>query len=131
MSLRPSQKRIERYAELRSTTPMKKVNRKRKASAFERCYHSVERVEFVKALHCLVDGCESTESENAHVCDDGSKGGSRKSGYTCIAPACGEHHHEMDDVIGKEMFEEKYGVDLALEAAKCQRAWLRYSGEEE
>jgi hypothetical protein len=127
-----------KFAELRATMPTPKprtrvrpVNTERKSKEFRRTYYSVERVLFIQALHCIVDGCDSTESEAAHVCDDGSKGMSRKSGYKCTAPACRAHHHEMDEEIGKEAFAEKYGLDLALEAAKTQRAWLRYSGEEE
>ena len=45
--------------------PVKRVNPKRKASEFKRCYHSKARVERVKALRCL--GCGRVPCEHAHV----------------------------------------------------------------
>ena len=62
-------------------------NTKRKAAEFARCYHSVERVEFVKRLPCAACGVVGY-SQNAHVGKDG-KGAGRKAHYTMIAPLCG------------------------------------------
>lgn len=70
---------------------VKKVNPARRRKEFERCYHSKERVEFVKNLPCAA--CTYHEwntgyrCENAHVCGNGGMG--RKGDYTTIAPLCG------------------------------------------
>jgi hypothetical protein len=124
MTLRSSS--LTRTAELRRETPVARVNKKRKASAFVRCYFSKARVEFVSRLHCIVDGCESTRSENAHLVNDGSKGAGRKSGYKTVGPACREHHHELDEVLGRDQFEIKYGLCLQDEADKTEAAWQRF-----
>lgn len=116
---------IARYTELRPTKPMKRVNKARKSKEFIRTFLSVARVQFIQRLHCIVDGCESTRSETAHVCDDGTKGGSRRAGYKCTAPLCRDHHHELDEQLGPVLFAEKYGLDLEAEAAKAQRSWER------
>jgi hypothetical protein len=116
---------IPRYQSLRSRTPMKRVNKERKASNFVRAYHSVAFVKFVERLHCLVDGCESTESECAHLVKDDQSGGSRKSGYQCCGPLCTGHHDELDNQLGREKFEEKYGVCLQDEADKVQILFAR------
>lgn len=91
----PSQKTLisgtrsaKKGTSLARKSPVKKVNRKRRASEFARCYHSKERVAFVKSLPCAACGFVGF-SQNAHVVDDGTKGGGRKSGYGCIAPLCG------------------------------------------
>ncbi len=119
-------KPITRSALKPRTSRPNRVNRVRKPKNFVRTYHSVERVEFVQALHCIVDGCESTVSETAHVCDDGSKGAGRKSGYRCTAPVCREHHNELDEEIGSEAFSLKYGLVLEDEAAKTEAAWVAH-----
>ncbi|HZJ15828.1 MAG TPA: hypothetical protein VFD27_12315, partial [Chthoniobacteraceae bacterium] len=66
-------------------TPIKRGGRpkarnpKRRASEFERCYHSHERVEWVSAQRCAVclsevfNGCD-----NAHIAGDGM---GRKGSY--------------------------------------------------
>lgn len=67
-------------------TPVKKVNRKRKQSAFARQYGSKERVAFVKSLPCAACGVIGF-SENAHLL--GNDGAGRKGPYTSIGPLCG------------------------------------------
>ena len=70
----------------------KKVNRKRKASGFVRCFHSDARCEFVRSLRCRGCGCEGGWSldgartiVNAHTKGEGT---SRKGHYTTIIPLC-------------------------------------------
>ncbi len=102
--------------------PVKRVNRKRKASAFERAYHSKERVAFVKSRPCFVANGQCCGGiENAHVTKDGSEGIGRKSGYRCIAPLCHSHHRELHQI--GPAFEPEYGVSLVFAAAQTQLAW--------
>ena len=89
-------------------SPMKRgqriarVNRKRKASEFARCYHSRERVRFVKGLGCLICVAVGAEAyvasvgrcDNAHTETDGM---GRKAGYDTIVPLCREHHRRYDE----------------------------------
>ncbi len=68
-------------------------NAKRRASEFERCYHSLDRVVFVNHLPCASCGAEPTayedrdfvEISNAHTRNGGM---SRKGGYKTIVPLC-------------------------------------------
>lgn len=116
---------IPRYAELPRGKAPNRINRARKSKEFVRTYLSVAFVKFVQRLHCIVDGCESTRSECAHVCDDGSKGAGRKSGWKCCAPVCTQHHRGEMHQWGEAVFAAKYALDLEAEAAKTQRLWER------
>lgn len=105
-------------------------NPKRKAKEFARCYHSVERVEFVKDQPCKACG-RLFASENAHVLGNGGAG--RKAGYKTIAPLCGptfdrEGCHRTLHRLSRDLFEKDFGIDLEAAAAATQRAWLEYSG---
>lgn len=83
-------------------TPIKAVNRKRRESEFARCYHSRERVRFVKGLPCFYCNAlspflgEATRGrcDNAHVEVDGI---GRKAGYEQIVPLCRSHHRCYDE----------------------------------
>lgn len=100
------------------------VNAKRKAEEFARCYHSVERVEFVKALPCVVT--LKSPSENAHI---KSGGMGRKAGYRFIVPMSAEKHHELHD-IGIATFLRKYPwVNLEESAARTEAAWLEHQSQ--
>lgn len=98
-------------------------NPKRQAANFVRCYHSVERVEWVKTLPCVAafsfDPCVGP-IENAHIKGDG---GSRKGHYTKIVPAC-EHHHRDDMHRGIKSFARKHGIRLEEAAAHVEYLWL-------
>lgn len=113
----------------KARTPIKAVNRKRKASEFARCYHSKERVEFVKALPCAVTGILGSEYspvENAHVTDDGTKGAGQKSGYRCIAPMLKRLHRLLHDAPWR--FAEIYpDFNAERAAADTEAAWQAYS----
>ena len=100
-------------------------NAKRKASEFARCYHSKERVEFVKSLPCFATGIRG-KSDNAHVTRDGSEGMGRKGGYRCIAPLTREAHRLWD--TNPVRFTERYGeFDGEAMAAWTQREWERHA----
>lgn len=116
-----------------STIPKQKKrpkasNPKRRAKEFARCYHSVERVEWVKARPCQV--ClKIGVSENAHTIGGGA---GRKAGYETIAALCGRHQwadefvvgcHGQLHALGPRLFQERYRVDLAQLAATLQAKW--------
>ena len=119
--------RGERYG-LRKTK-MKRSNPKRRKSEFARCYHSKERVAWVKTLPCIA--CGSLLGENAHY-DNGGMG--RKSDYTHIVPLCGGWYrdkenyrlgcHMMMHHLGRDWLEKKYSLDLEAVAAETQQSWL-------
>jgi hypothetical protein len=110
----------------RSQKPVKKRNAKRSEKEFARCFHSVERVEFVKTLACAASGLYAYPErpiENAHVCDDGTKGASRRSGYACIAPLLVDVHRLLHD--DPEKFRWLYPLfNAKAAAARTQAAWL-------
>ena len=81
---------IQRRKPIRRS-PVRKVNPKRKASEFARCYGSKARVAFVKALPCAACGRQG-QSENAHAFGDGA---GRKGPYTAILPLCGDCHRKQ------------------------------------
>lgn len=114
----------------RTVSPSKKApkarNAKRKASEFQRCYHSVERVEFVQSLPCFATGIKG-RSDNAHVVRDGSEGMGRKGGYRCIAPLTREAHRLFD--TNPARFTERYGdLDPQAMADWTQREWEKFVG---
>ena len=114
----------------KTRTPVKRVNVKRKAKEFARCYGSVDRVEFVKSLRCSACG-RVGRSENAHVLGNGGAG--RKGHFTTIAPLCGSAFaslgcHQMFDEYS-DTFEEMYPLFSAeAEAARTQAYWQAHVG---
>lgn len=108
--------------------PVKAVNRKRRDREFERAYHSVERVEFVKSLPCRA--CNGAGSENAHT-KDSEAGMGRKGSYRSIVPLCGglSGCHRALHRIGQASFERQTGLDLAAEAALTEKWWVAHKGE--
>ena len=110
---------------------MKKRNPKRRQSEFARCYHSKERVEFVRALNCVACAAKgrisTSQSDNAHV-ENGGAG--RKAGYDKIAPLCRIHHQQYDQ--HQFPFDTGYGrmiVQLAAEAT--EKLWLAHTQRSE
>lgn len=111
--------------------PIKKRNAKRQASEFQRTYFSLARKRFINRLPCA--WCRIIGySENAHVTDDGTKGGSRKSGYECIAPLCGplgNNCHRKFDTREAPFDREDDRAFIEAQAPVTHAAWLAYSGE--
>lgn len=120
---------------------IKPVNRKRRQSEFARCYHSRERVAFVKALPCLV--CRRGPCDNAHI-ETGGMG--RKADYTKIVPLCSmgaddpfgpgypKGHHGFFHQIGRESFVTCYpklALDLEAAAAETERLWQGHTQTEQ
>jgi hypothetical protein len=105
--------------------PVKKRNAKRRKSEFARCYHSAERVEFVKSLPCAVSGLAFNGElrENAHI-EGGGAG--RKADYTKIIPLCRRCHQQLHS-FGRKDFEQYHGCpDLDQLAAETESRWLSY-----
>lgn len=96
-------KPLARTSRLARGARIKAVNRPRRASEFQRCYHSRERVRWVKGLGCLVCLTVSPlfytmsagKCDNAHVGGNGGMG--RKGPYTEIVPLCRKHHRLFDE----------------------------------
>lgn len=115
---------IARRKPIKRGKPPKRVNAKRKASEFERAYHSHERVGFVQGMECV--GCRSrgvrqmTRSANAHTANGGM---GRKAAYEYIIPLCHECH-TLQHQIGAGSFAIRFNIDLKTCAAKTHRARL-------
>lgn len=119
---------LARRKKLSRGGPPKRRNPKRKKSEFARCYHSRERVRWVKSMNCVA--CEIVHPyvalgaiDNAHVF--GNDGMSRKGGYETIAPLCRHHHREFDErrgVCGIEHVRES----IRYAATRVQRLWQEY-----
>lgn len=134
--LQASQTPIQRKRKLKAVCPsrssvprktaVKKKNARRKASEFERCYLSKERVEFVKSLPCFASGVRGN-IDNAHVARDGSEGMGRKGGYRCIAPLSREAHRLLHR--NPTRFYNTFGAfDWSAAAAWTEREWQKFSG---
>lgn len=108
---------------------VKRMNPERVKREFERTMHSKARQRFVQARPCIISNHECLyydgHSVNAHVVNDGSKGGSRKSGYRCITEMCDFHHYLLDNVIRRPEFERTYHVDLQACADVTEADWLQ------
>ncbi len=105
------------------TKPVRKANPKRRQSEFARCYHSRERVRFVKSSPCLI--CATPFSENAHIKTGGM---GRKSDYTSIVPLCTADHRNLHS-LGRAEFENAYRIDLGYFALLTERLWQEYSAD--
>ena len=111
----------------------RKRKAERKAERFARCFHSEDRVTFVKSLPCCVTGARATAFDpidNAHVITDGSEGTSRRGGFSCIAPLKRSVHRMLHDQ--PEKFRRLYPfADEAWfteAAALTEKLWQRAAG---
>lgn len=116
--------RIPRKTPLRSHTPIRARNPKRKAKAFARAYESEAFVLFVQSLPCIVRGCPR-KSECAHLVkvDGGAGLKGRASG---CGPMCPFHHRDPVHglhKLGPRTFESLHRIDLAACAEATARAW--------
>ena len=84
-----------------------------------RCYESVARIEWVRALPCVIAGCQAQPIENAHTrrLADG-----RMADSTCVVPMCQPHRALLMQHLGSTKFETLYRIDLALEALDVEPA---------
>lgn len=102
---------------------MKRQNRKRRASEFQRAYGSKARVAFVRSLPCVaalsVRWPCFPGAENAHV---GTGGRGRKADAARIVPLCPNHHRELHN-LGRDEFERRRILNLDWHAAETERAW--------
>lgn len=113
---------LKRAKPLRARKPMKKVNRARKARLSESQYGTPEFREWLHAQPCVVSGFSPSFSglgpiEQAHVKSRGAGGTWRDT-----VPLRRALHQELH-IIGQDSFEEKYGVNLRLEADEIQKQW--------
>ncbi len=106
-----------------STTPVKKVNRKRKVSEFARAYGSAARVAWVRGLPCVLSAWGTCgrhmQCDNAHIIGGGA---GRKADAQFIVPLCSLHHASLHR-RGRQLFEAVYLVDLFKLAADTERRW--------
>lgn len=120
VSFRPAPKPQPR--EKREPKPLRTRNAQRQASEFARAYHSEERVAWIQAQPCVVDGC-AKPSENVHTQTGGT---SRKADYQTIVPMCRTHHRELHQK-GVETFEGDHLLDLKALALDYERTWRRFA----
>lgn len=123
-AVKPKRKAGAMGAVMQRRSKPKARNPKRRAKEFVRCYHSAERVEFVKSLPCLVCGPRTcVPIENAHIVGDGM---GRKAGYDTIVPLCKELHATLHR-IGCATFERNHGVFLVEGAARTEYLWQQHA----
>lgn len=96
-------------------TAIKRVNRERRAAAFERNYG--QRGGYVREMPCLLaaaGGCRD-RIQAAHVKARGMGGcnGDRRS----LIPLCG-YHHALMGVSGIKTFSSRFSVDLPAAAQR-------------
>lgn len=93
---------------------------KKQQAEFKRCYHSKERVEWIKSLPSVASGASDSafnQIDNVHV-----KGGIvRKADYTWIVPLRRTEHITLHQHPSE--FFEQYGVDLIQKAVETEAAW--------
>jgi hypothetical protein len=102
-------------------TAVKRVNRKRKASEFQRTYGGKARVEWVKSLPCCaVNGLfHIGPIENAHITTDGM---GRKADAQCIVPLCAGHHAFLHR-RGAKAIREFLAAPFSKIARETEAAW--------
>ena len=94
-------------------TPIKKVNRKRKAK--REAEHFGDKAKWVRTLVCLVCGRYPVQACHAK---------SRGAGGTAehLVPMCVDHHRQQHQ-MGIDTFGALYNVDLMDEARHYEQAW--------
>lgn len=106
----------------------KKVQHPKKKSKqlrnFERSFHSVERVDWIRSLKSVASG--RTPCVNAHVKTGGT---GIRADYKWIVPLTHEEHMELHQ-HGHKTFERKWNVDLLLAARAVQDLWQLHSERE-
>lgn len=117
--------RTARLASSKSPARAPMTRTRRTKASFSRIYGSVERVQFVAALNCVVLGCRRGPCENCHS-ETGGIG--RKANAATIFPACPTHHRELH-AVGVRTFESLHHLSLAACAAECEAAWQAYQRE--
>lgn len=104
-----SERRAARAALARKVKPHVRIPKKIR--------HFPEHYEWIKTLPCIVEGCQSTGSDPAHVRMSGTDGGtSLKPSDTWLVPMCRRHHLEQH-AVGHYKFEQRHHV-LFRETAK-------------
>lgn len=88
-----------------------------------RCYESVERIDWIRELPCVVPGCVGGPRENQHVqiLKDG-----RPAGSAFVVPMCPVHRAVLTQGVGSVKFEALYGLDLKAEALDVELRWRRH-----
>lgn len=132
----PEPKKHSRAMIRRNTKPIKRggrpkaKNAKRRKAEFARCYHSRERVRWVKALPCCYCMALSPlfvlsgrESHNAHTVTGGM---GFKAGYETIVPLCPEHHRRYDQHVAP-LDDEKVRESVQRFAATVEAKWQTYA----
>lgn len=118
---------LKRGTGLSRSTLVKPINRARKASEFQRAYHSKARVAWVKAQPCAVLLCNHAPCENAHI-ESGGMG--RKADADKIIPLCRDHHwqaHNYGWNVLPGLSTEQLREHLA---AQTQARWEQYAESE-
>lgn len=95
---------------------MRRVNPKRRKTAFKKHFGSSERVITINKMTCSVKGCYNTNIVNAHLISRGSGGT-----YKDIIPLCNTHHQE-EHAIGTSSFLTKYGLNAEGEIKRVRTA---------
>jgi hypothetical protein len=108
--------------EKRARKPVRRRNKKRYSANWLRAYGSPERAEFVNARPCV--GCLTDERlrENHHI-KTGGKG--RKADAKFIVALCAACHDDLHQ-HGRQSLEERYAIDLEVEAAATEARWLAF-----
>lgn len=112
---------MKRTKPLKRKTPVKKRNAKRRESEFARCYHSRERVAFVKSLPCAAKSWECRGAiHNAHTATGGI---AWKAAASTIAPLCATHHERFDQY--RVPFNDPLNrLLIRAAAARTESLWL-------
>jgi hypothetical protein len=107
--------------EKQARKPVKRRNQKRYSANWARAYGSPERVEWVNAQPCV--GCFGGEPRENHHIKTGGKG--RKADARFIVTLCAACHDDLHQ-HGRQRFEERYAIDLEVEAAATEARWLAF-----
>lgn len=107
------------YFEYEYLTCDDRADEKRREN-WERAYHSVERVEWVRWLPSVIGG--GKPCVNAHVRTGGT---AMKAEYIWIVPLTFEQHEELHR-IGIQSFSAKYNIDLDAAARMVEIQWQSY-----
>lgn len=79
-----------------------------------RCYGHLR---FIRAHHCSVPGCASTQIEAAHVRGGTDGGMGQKPSDRFTLPICADHHREQHN-IGEAAFERRHKISMRQIADK-------------
>ena len=113
-----------RKTRLKRKTPLRKVNKKRKAERFRKTFGPAGYADFVRSLPCIACGMRGGRIAVHHDPTRGAGGRWVDTSPLCKSTDYGEGCHERRHRLGVETFWREVGMTFGDAARLTQSKWL-------